>query len=90
MQPTAPKPSEAGLTKCWVVFHNGNKKAFRSFDTSGRYQVADPRAYGIRGLKKMVEKQFGVANVKEARLYDTSTGRELEHLQNGQWVASQA
>jgi hypothetical protein len=89
MQSTTPKPSEAGLTKCWVVFTNDNRKTFRSFDSSGRYQVADPRAYGIRGLKKMVER-FGVANVKEARLYDTSTGREIEKLQNGQWVASQA
>jgi predicted glutamine amidotransferase len=87
MQPLAPKPSEAGLTKAWVLFHNGNKKDFRSFDTSGRYSVADPRSYGIRGLKKMVEK-FGVANVKEARLYDTATGREIEKLQDGQWVAS--
>lgn len=88
MQSAAPKPSEAGLTKAWVLFHNGNKKDFRSYDTSGRYEVTDPRAYGIRGLKKMVER-FGVANVKEARLYDTSTGREIEKLLNGQWVASQ-
>ena len=84
----AVKPSEAGLTKCWVVFTNGAKKSFRSYDTSGRYEVADPRAYGIRGLKKMVERQFGVANVKEARIYDTATGQELEHLHLGQWVAA--
>jgi hypothetical protein len=90
MQPTATKFSESGLTKCWVAFHNGNKKSFRSFDTSGRYEVADPRAYGIRGLKKMVEVKFGIANIKEARLYDTATGREIEKLQNGQWVASEA
>lgn len=89
MQTTATKFSESGLTKAWVVFHNGNKKAFRSFDTSGRYEVADPRAYGIRGLKKMVAVKFGHENIKEARLYDTATGREIEILQNGQWVASQ-
>ncbi len=89
MQPTATKASEAGLTKAWVVFHNGNRKSFRSFDTSGRYPVADPRDYGIRGLKKMMAVKFGHENIKEARLYDTTTGREIEKLQNGQWVASQ-
>jgi hypothetical protein len=88
MQPAATKFSESGLTKCWVAFHNGNKKAFRSFDTSGRYEVADPRAYGIRGLKKMCLVKLGHANIKEARIYDTATGREIEKLQNGQWVAS--
>jgi hypothetical protein len=85
MQVSAVKPSEAGLTKCWVVFTNGGKKSFRSYDSSGRYEVADPRAYGIRGLKKMVDK-WGAA-VKEAVLYDTETGQPLEKLHNGQWVA---
>lgn len=80
-QPT--KPSEAGLTKCWVVFTNGGKKAFRSYDTSGRYTVNDPRDYGIRGLKKMVDRWGD--KVKEARLYDTESGRELERYQQGQW-----
>jgi hypothetical protein len=90
MQSAATKFSESGLTKAWVVFHNGNKKAFRSFDTSGRYEVADPRDYGIRGLKKMMRVKFGHENIKEARLYDTATGREIEKFQNGQWVAPEA
>jgi hypothetical protein len=85
---TASKPSEAGLTKCWVHFQNGAKKSFRSYDTSGKYQVKDPRAYGIHNLKKMVEK-FG-PDVAQAILYDTATGSELERLQNGQWVNSLA
>jgi hypothetical protein len=84
MQPTTTKASEAGLTKCWVLFANGAKKSFRSFDTSGRYEVADPRAYGIRGLKKMVDK-FG-PGVEKAMLYDTATGQLLEGRVNGQWV----
>jgi hypothetical protein len=71
MQPTSIKPSEAGLTKRWVVFTNGNKKSFRSYDTSGRYAVADPRDYGIRGLKKMVGK-WGKA-VERAIRYDTAS-----------------
>jgi len=87
MQPTSVKPSEAGLTKCWVVFTNGNKKSFRSYDTSGRYAVADPRDYGIRGLKKMVDR-WGKA-VERAILYDTATGQPIEKLENGQWVAPQ-
>jgi len=88
MQSTSVKPSEAGLTKCWVVFTNGNKKSFRSYDTSGRYSVADPRDYGIRGLKKMVER-YGAA-VQRAILYDTASGQPIEKLENGQWVAPQA
>jgi hypothetical protein len=87
MQPTATKLSEAGRTKCWVLFTNGNKKAFRSYDTSGRYTVKDPREYGIRNLKKMVEK-WG-ASVERAILYDTATGQPIELLQNGQWMAPQ-
>lgn len=88
MQSTSVKPSEAGLTKCWVVFTNGNKKSFRSYDTSGRYSVADPRDYGIRGLKKMVDR-WG-KSVEQAILYDTTTGQPIEKLENGQWVAPQA
>jgi len=84
---TAPKPSEAGLTKCQVYFADGAKKAFRSYDSSGRYAVADPRDYGIRGLKKMVDR-WGKA-VKMAILYDTEFGHELERYQHGQWQAPQ-
>jgi hypothetical protein len=88
MSLTAAKPSEAGLTKCWVLWKNGNKKSFRSYDSSGRYEVANPREYGIRNLKKMVEK-WG-PTVDKAILYDTATGQPIEHLQDGQWMAAQA
>jgi hypothetical protein len=89
MLPTAPKPSEAGLTKCWVLFHNQAKKTFRSYDSSGRYEVADPRAYGIRGLKKMVDR-WGTKVVSKAILYDVASGLPLEQFQDGQWVPAQA
>ncbi len=88
MQQQAVKPSEAGLTKCWVLFTSGAKKSFRSYDSSGRYAVKDPREYGIRGLKKMVDK-WGAA-VARAVLYDVTTGQAVEQLVNGQWVAAQA
>ena len=84
MQPTSVKPSEAGLTKCWVLFKNQAKKSFRSYDTSGRYNVADPRAYGIRGLKRMVAR-WGDA-VDRAMLIDTATGKPFEVLQGGHWI----
>ena len=83
---TTAKPSEAGLTKCWVLWKNGAKKAFRSFDSSGRYHVENGRDYGIRGLKKMVAKWGDT--VERAILYDVATGQPIEHLQNGQWVAA--
>ncbi len=79
--------SQEGLTRCWVVWTNGWKKAFRSYDTSGRYQVDDPRAYGIRGLKKMVAR-WG-PNVSQAIIYDNATGLEITRLQNGAWVDAQ-
>lgn len=79
-----PGSSRDGLTKCKVYFENGAQKDFRSFDSSGRYEVRDPREYGIRGLKKMVAKFSGV---KEAILYEMATDVEIERLQDGQWVA---
>ncbi|PJJ59420.1 hypothetical protein [Hymenobacter chitinivorans] len=73
------------LTRVWVVWQDGNKKHFTSFDTSGRYQVKEPREYGIRGLRKMVEKMG--ATVKEAVLYDNQTGaQEAVWVKNGVWV----
>lgn len=81
---TTQKISESGLTKCWVLWKNGAKKSFRSFDSSGRYEVADPRSYGIRGLKKMVAKWGD--SVDRAILYDVETGEPFEALLNGQWV----
>lgn len=86
MQSTTCKPSEAGLSKCWVIFTNGAKKTFRSYDRSGRYEVADPRSYGIRGLKKMVHR-YGDA-VARAILYDVETGHAIEQYTQGQWTAA--
>ncbi|HEX8505503.1 MAG TPA: hypothetical protein VF630_09055 [Hymenobacter sp.] len=77
--------SNKALTCCWVVWINGWKKKFYSFDTSGRYAVDDPRDYGIRGLKKMVAKMG--ATVDQAILYDNQSGKEIERLKNGQWVS---
>lgn len=78
--------STQGLTKLWVVWKDGHKKTIRSFDTSGRYTVQDPKAYGIRGLKKTFTKDFNPPNVDQARIYDVASGQELERYQNGQWV----
>lgn len=78
--------SSQGLTKLFVLWKDGKKKYFRSFDTSGRYTVKDPKAYGIRNLKKLFDKDCNPQNVDQARLYDVATGRELERYQNGQWV----
>lgn len=85
-----PGSSTQGLTKCRIYYQNGGKQDFRSFDTSGRYEVKDPQAYGIRGLKKMVDKLQSQGLVKMALLYSSTDGKELERYQNGQWLASQA
>ncbi len=82
-----PGSSNSGLTKCWVLFKSGAKKPFRSFDSSGRYTVADPREYGIRGLKKMVER-WGDAAVVKAIIYDVQTQQPIFHYQQGQWFAA--
>ncbi|TGE26908.1 hypothetical protein [Hymenobacter metallicola] len=72
------------LTRVWVVWKDGNKKHFTSFDSSGRYQVESPREYGIRGLRKMVEKMG--STVKEAILYDNQTGKQEEvWVKDGVW-----
>lgn len=73
-----------GLTKCWIVWTNGWKKTYQSFDKSGRYEVADPRDYGIRRLKKMVEKWGD--SVAQAIIYDNQTGQKIESFQRGTWV----
>lgn len=77
-------PRHIGLTKCWIVWNNGWKKTFQSYDSSGRYVVDDPREYGIHGLKKMVAKWGD--SVAQAIIYDNATGRKLESFQRGVWV----
>lgn len=79
------KPAKRqGLTKCWIVWNNGWKKTYQSYDSSGRYQLADPREYGIRRLKKLVDK-WG-STVAQAIIYDNRTGQKLESFQSGTWV----
>ena len=73
-----------GKTKCWIVWKNGCKKTFHSYDTSGRYVVNDPREYGIRGLKKMVAKWGD--SIAHAIIYDNETGKEIESFNRGIWV----
>lgn len=78
--PTTPAPSgsENYLTRCWVVWENGYKKKFRSYDTSGRYQVDDPRRYGIQGLFTRILNREWPSPLKEVRLYDNQTGVLLD------------
>ena len=71
------------LTRCWVVWENGLKKTFHSYDTSGRYEVSDPRRYGIQGLRKRILMGSWPSKLKEVRLYDNQTGQQLEV-----WVAN--
>lgn len=73
-----------GRTKCWIVWKNGWKKTFQSYDSSGRYEVYDPREYGIRGLKKMVVKWSD--SIAQAIIYDNETGQEIESFNQGIWV----
>ncbi|RSK45196.1 hypothetical protein [Hymenobacter rigui] len=56
-----------------------------SFDTSGRYQVADPAAYGLRQLKKQAE-QMG-ARIARAIIYDNQASGKPEYtrLEKGVW-----
>jgi hypothetical protein len=82
--------STQGHTKLFVAWKDGKKKYFRSFDTSGRFEVKDPKAYGLRGLKKTFFKDCNPANVNRAIIYDVASGQPLEEYINGQWVAAQA
>ncbi|WBO86266.1 hypothetical protein [Hymenobacter yonginensis] len=66
------------LTRAWVVWENGFKKTFHSYDTSGRYEVADPRRYGIRGFRSRVLDKAWPSPIKEMILYDHQTGARLE------------
>jgi hypothetical protein len=58
---------------------------FYSFDSSGRYQVADPRRYGLEGLRKMVDKMG--AKVARCVIYDNQApGRpEICRKERGSW-----
>ena len=79
------KPSKRqGLTKCWIVWKNGWKKTFQSYDKSGRYEVNDSREYGIRGLKKMVARWGDF--IAQAIIYDNATGQAIESFKQGVWV----
>ena len=82
--PIAKSPNRKALTRCWVVWNNGWKKTYYSYDTSGRYNVADPRAYGVKGLKRMVEKWGDT--VAQAIIYDTVSDQKIESYQRGVWV----
>ncbi|MCA8830163.1 hypothetical protein [Hymenobacter pini] len=72
------------LTRAWVVWQNGAKKTFHSYDTSGRYLVDDPLRYGIRGFRsRVLDKAWG-SPIKELRIYDNQSGAQLEvWVQNG-------
>lgn len=66
------------LTRAWVVWENGFKKTFHSYDTSGRYQVDDARRYGIRGFRNRVLEKAWPSPIKEMIVYDNQTGARLE------------
>ena len=78
---------ETALTKArvyWVTPRNGTAQVdYYSFDRSGRYEVADPREYGIRQLKKLVDK-LGAA-VARCIIYDRQNGGEVCRKENGVW-----
>ncbi|MBO3270774.1 hypothetical protein [Hymenobacter defluvii] len=100
MQPTvsASSPGAPGyatlkyksLTKARVYFATPapgtpGQCDYYSFDTSGRYEVQDPRDYGLRGLMKMIDKMG--AKVARAIIYDNQApGRpEILRKERGSW-----
>lgn len=58
---------------------------FYSFDKSGRYEVADPRTYGLRGLQKMIDGMG--AKVARAIIYDNQAPNrpEIMRKERGSW-----
>ncbi|MBO0360662.1 hypothetical protein J0X19_22065 [Hymenobacter sp. BT186] len=75
------------LTKArvyWASPTGAEYMDFFSFDTSGRYAVESPKEYGVRGLKKLVDK----LGVKVARciIYDRELGGEYCRKENHQWT----
>lgn len=78
------------FTKARVYWANpkpgtNGQSDFYSFDKSSHYQVADPLDYGIRGLKRMVDK-MGV-KVERCIIYDNqASGRpEICRKEKGAW-----
>jgi hypothetical protein len=81
--PAASWPASA-LTRAWVVWQNGFKKTLHSFDSSGRYQVDNPLAYGIKGFRARILDKAWPSPIKELRIYDNQSGVLLEvWVQNG-------
>ena len=85
--PESTPSKRKGLTKCWIVWTNGWKKTYQSFDSSGRYEVADPREYGIRRFKKLVAKWGNT--IAQAIIYDNQTGEKIESFQRGTWISGE-
>ncbi|MDU0372117.1 hypothetical protein ACFPAF_17070 [Hymenobacter endophyticus] len=89
-QPTEPFKQRA-LFKMRVYFTHvkpGTAGQFDmySFDTSGRYRVADPAAYGLRHLKGEAEKMGG--RIVRAIIYDNQASGKPEYtrLEKGVWT----
>ncbi|MCA8830489.1 SRR1 family protein [Hymenobacter pini] len=59
---------------------------FYSFDSSGRFAVADPARYGLAGLRKLVDK-LG-AKVARCVIYENLTAGRPEYCrkENGTWT----
>ena len=57
-----------------------------SFNTSGRYQVADPYRYGLAQLVKLIDKLGD--QVSRAIIYDNQAPGhpEVQRKERGQWV----
>ena len=78
---------DRALFKAWLVWENGAKKTFYSFDTSGKYHVEDKRAHGLRSLKKMTAGFLAVGGpIRQAIIYDNQSGQLHEQLIRGQWI----
>ncbi|SHL87196.1 hypothetical protein [Hymenobacter psychrotolerans] len=70
----------------WATPQQGASQCdFYSFDSSGRYQVADPFAYGLRGLKKLVDKLGD--KVARCVIYENLTPGRPEYCrkEKGSW-----
>lgn len=86
--PTTSTPDNAGhwpanaLLRCWVVWENGAKKTFHSYDTSGRYHVEDPFRYALRGFRTRILDKVWQTPLKEVIVYDHQTGAKLEVWMN--------
>lgn len=88
--------SQTALSRAWIIFQDGGKITWYSFDSSGRYNVDDKRAYGVRGLQKRILERFPLAVLKEVRIYDNQAGWSTNpqhglicYLSNGTWCLPQ-